>query len=68
MEIFWRTIAYYNSATWLLQIIVILYCADRIADQQTTSVGEDGNEDLYDRSLFVDFHCLLLYLLRRTQL
>ncbi len=24
MEIFWRTIAYYNSATWLLQIIVIL--------------------------------------------
>ena len=24
MEIFWRTIAYYNSATWLLQIIVVL--------------------------------------------
>lgn len=70
MEIFWRTIAYYNSATWLLQIIVILIgiVLTRIADQQTTSVGEDGNEDLYDRSLFVDFHCLLLYLLRRTQL
>ena len=24
MEIFWRTIAYYNSATWLLQIVIIL--------------------------------------------
>ena len=24
MEIFWRTIAYYNSATWILQIVVIL--------------------------------------------
>ena len=24
MEIFWKTIAYYNSATWLLQIVIIL--------------------------------------------
>ena len=24
MEIFWRTIAYYNSATWLLQTVIIL--------------------------------------------
>ena len=24
MEIFWRTIAYYNSATWLFQIVIIL--------------------------------------------
>ncbi|MBR8720779.1 hypothetical protein IX307_001934 [Bacteroides pyogenes] len=24
MEIFWRTIAYYNSATWILQILIVL--------------------------------------------
>ena len=42
MEIFWRTIAYYNSATWLLQIVIILIgiAIDRIAYRPTTSVGE----------------------------
>ena len=70
MEIFWRTIAYYNSATWLLQIIVILIgiVLTALLISKPRPWGEDGNEDLYDRSLFVDFHCLLLYLLRRTQL
>ena len=60
MEIFWRTIAYYNSATWLLQIVIILI---GIAYRPTTSVGENGDEVLYDRSVYVDFSGLLLYLL-----
>lgn len=68
--IFWRTIAYYNSATWLLQIIVILIgiVLTALLISKPRPWVKDGNEDLYDRSLFVDFHCLLLYLLRRTQL
>ena len=24
MEIFWKTIAYYNSSTWLLQIFIVI--------------------------------------------
>ena len=93
MEIFWRTIAYYNSATWLLQIVIILigivlpllhplaafhkfrgtllwnsyysywYRADSIAHLPATSVGENGNEVLHDRVVFMDFSYLLLYLL-----
>ena len=70
MEIFWRTIAYYNSATWLLQIIVILIgiVLTALLISKPRPWVKMGMKILYDRSLFVDFHCLLLYLLRRTQL
>ena len=65
MEIFWRTIAYYNSATWLLQIVIILIgiALTGLLILLTTSVGENGDEVLYDRSVYVDFSGLLLYLL-----
>ena len=65
MEIFWRTIAYYNSATWLLQIVIILIgiALTGFAYRPTTSVGENGDEVLYDRPVYVDFSGLLLYLL-----
>ena len=64
MEIFWRTIAYYNSATWLLQIVIILIgIALTGLLRPTTSVGENGDEVLYDRPVYVDFFGLLLYLL-----
>ncbi len=68
MEIFWRTIAYYNSATWLLQIIVILIgiVLTALLISKPRPWVKMGMK--IDRSLFVDFHCLLLYLLRRTQL
>lgn len=65
MEIFWRTIAYYNSATWLLQIVIILIgiVLTALLICRATSVGENGNEVLHDRVVFMDFSYLLLYLL-----
>ena len=65
MEIFWRTIAYYNSCYLAVtdSYHSDWYCIDRIAYRPTTSVGENGDEVLYDRLVYVDFSGLLLYLL-----
>lgn len=68
MEIFWRTIAYYNSATWILQIVVILIgiVLTALLIKKPRPWVKMGNEALYDRTLFMDFYCILLYILRRT--
>ena len=66
MEIFWRTIAYYNSATWLLQIVIILIgiaLTGLLIGRARPGGEKDCDEVLYDRSVYVDFSGLLLYLL-----
>ena len=38
-------------------------CANSITCEQAMSMEEDGNESLYDRTVYMDFDSLLLYLL-----
>ena len=59
MEIFWRTIAYYNSATWLLQIVIILIGIALTG----LLIGRPRPWVKMDRPVYVDFFGLLLYLL-----
>ena len=49
MEIFWKTIAYYNSATWIYQLLII------VAGLLLTVI--------YDFSVFVDCYRILCHLL-----
>lgn len=65
MEIFWKTIAYYNSATWIYQLLIIvaLPAVDSDAYKESPSVGKDGHEAIYDFSVFVDCYRILCHLL-----
>ena len=57
MEIFWKTIAYYNSATWLLQIVIILIGI------VLTALLICRPRPCVKMAVFMDFSYLLLYLL-----
>lgn len=65
MEIFWKTIAYYNSATWIYQLLIIVagLLLTVMLIKNPRSVGKDGHEAIYDFSVFVDCYRILCHLL-----
>ena len=58
MEIFWKTIAYYNSATWIYQLLIIV--AGLLL---TVMLIKNPRPWVNGFSVFVDCHRILCHLL-----
>ena len=67
MEIFWKTIAYYNSATWIYQLLIIVagLLLTVMLIKNPRPWVKMGMK-LY--MIFVDCYRILCHLLRRAQL